>query len=150
VSELILMCGLPGAGKSTFVNNLLSTRTRLQVICADDIRLSMGHKFNLGIEPLVRAISETMVKAFLVRGLDVVVDETFTKVEYILPYRSLATDYGYKLTMYYLSTPKHTCLERRLTAEPSYPWEAIINRKLKQLEANYHDLIQAVDSFITV
>ena len=76
--ELIVMIGLPGSGKSTYVNQHLSN---YQVICADDVRLSLGYVFEPKIEPIVHFICETTIRSYFIRGLPIVVDETNTRID---------------------------------------------------------------------
>lgn len=55
--ELILTVGLPGSGKSTYVdNNFIKVKSGYQILCLDDIRLSMGDTFNRKTESIIRAM----------------------------------------------------------------------------------------------
>ena len=74
--EIVLMVGVAGAGKSTYVNKLLAHTH--QVLCLDDIRLALGDVFNIRTEPIVRAVTDIVGRAFLERGLSFVVDSTCT------------------------------------------------------------------------
>ena len=54
--ELLVMIGLQGSGKSTYVDKYLSEK--YQVMCMDDIRRAFGDIFNHRTEPIIRAISD--------------------------------------------------------------------------------------------
>lgn len=145
MKQLIIMCGLPGSGKSTFIENEILERASVQVVCADDVRLSLGHKFTLSAEPMVHAICQTMVRAHMERGLDVVLDETNVMPVYVRPHIRNAREFGYHVALYRLMTPAALCKERRLAAEPRYPWGAIIDRMAGNLADHEDELSDLVD-----
>lgn len=69
------------AGKTTFANNWVKQidveRPRV-IVSQDDIHLALGHRFNSNVHQLVTTIADTMTKAHLLRGCDVLLDETHT------------------------------------------------------------------------
>lgn len=61
------------------VNKMMANIIRPRVVvCADDIRMSLGHRYNSAMEQFVHAIKITMIKSLLSRGHDVLVDGTHT------------------------------------------------------------------------
>jgi len=113
--ELILTLGVAGSGKSTFVNELLNESTDpLQVLCLDDIRLSLGDVYNERTEPVVRMIADVMGRTFMERGLPIIVDSTCTSKYISEKWCELAKEYDYEVTAYYLDTPFEICCDRRL------------------------------------
>ena len=73
MKTLYLTCGLPGSGKTTYVNAHLAPKG-VQVVCPDNLRLAYGHSFYGPIEPHIHAQVYLTVHAQMYRGLDVVVD----------------------------------------------------------------------------
>jgi hypothetical protein len=103
-TKLFFLIGLPRSGKSSFgkkwvdrkinilennlytennlctANNICVCKTKVNprvIVCADDIRLSLGHRWNGHIEDYVHAIKMTMIKTLLQKH-DVLVDGTHT------------------------------------------------------------------------
>ena len=111
LKEIILMVGIQGAGKSTYINKHMRG---YQLLCLDDIRLSLGNVYNRRAEPIVRAMADIMGRAFLERGLSIVVDGVNTSKYIVQKWRSLADEYGYKLNGIHIDTPFELCIERRL------------------------------------
>lgn len=146
MKKLILMCGVPGSGKSTFVDEHLIYGST-QLVCADTVRLALGNKFNPAAEPVVHAICQTVARAHMERGYDIVVDETNTLPRNIQPYIKLAKDYGYHTSLYFIDTPLDVCINRRLTDDATYPWEEIITRMSKNLKENYETIKSMVDVY---
>lgn len=143
---LMLMCGLPGSGKSTYIDkNLLYPGT--QVVCADAVRLALGQKFNPAIEPVVRVMCHTFTRAFMEKGYDIVVDETNTTTFSLSPYIKMAKDYGYHTSLYHIITDKEICLARRVKSDPDYPWKEVISRMDENLKKNLETIKGMVDVY---
>jgi len=116
--ELILTLGVAGAGKSTLVNELLSSNKKLQVLCLDDIRLALGDIYDIRTEPVVRMIADVMGRTFMERKLPFIVDSTCTSIKIAEMWIRLAAEYGYKTHGIHLDTPFDVCCERRLDSIP--------------------------------
>jgi predicted kinase len=109
--EIIVMIGIAGSGKSKFVDDNYS-KTH-QIVCADDIRMSLGHIFELKIEPLVHSINQIICRAHMIRNLPVVIDETNTRLETIMKWLNLAEEYEYSKIAIMINTPLEICIKRR-------------------------------------
>jgi predicted kinase len=112
--KLNLTLGVAGAGKSTFVNNLLYRDVKLQVLCLDDIRLALGDVYDIRTEPVVRMITDVMGRAFMERSLPIIVDSTCTSIKIAEMWCRLAKEYNYKTYGIHLDTPFDVCCDRRL------------------------------------
>ena len=130
MSELIVMIGLPRAGKSTYVDHL----NNYDIICADDIRLAFGVQFDPKIEPFVWAIHDTILRAKMLRKRNIVLDETNTVLDRINRSKTLVKEYDYDLKLVYIATPLETCLQRNV-GKGSVPKEVIyrMNEQLQEL-----------------
>lgn len=130
---IYILLGLPRSGKSTIVNKLigkslysnysqifnhyglpeqykiLNQKDSFNVICADDIRLALtGQRFYAPAEPMVHSIKHTMIKASLLRGHPVLIDETHSSDRSIKELLDLTPNvYGY-----FMNTSPSEC-ERR-------------------------------------
>lgn len=80
--RLICTMGLPRSGKST-LTRALRTRYNAPVVNRDAIRLALhGQRYQALAEPMVKAISQVMIRALFLSGHDTVLcDETnFSRV----------------------------------------------------------------------
>ena len=108
------MIGLPLAGKSTYVKNLIQ-RKPLQVIEGGSIvkaLISEGIDVNNdNMEPVYK-VERVMAKAFMNRELPIIVDERNLVLESIFLWRQIAEEHGYKTFGMILDTPFGICLKR--------------------------------------
>lgn len=107
--KMVIMCGLPKSGKSTLVNRGFRD---YQVICGDDIRLALGVVFDPRLEEFVWGTFNTMVRASLIRGLDVVLDGTHTTKLRRGRVIKLGQEYNADIKVFFINAPYKICLER--------------------------------------
>lgn len=112
--RLMLMIGLPFAGKSTYVKNVL-TRGAFQVIEGASILKALQSEGivadNNNMGP-VYEVEKIMAKAFMNVSLPIIVDSRNLLVEEIFLWRQLAEENGYKIFGKIIDTPTEICLER--------------------------------------
>lgn len=108
--KLVIMQGLPGSGKSSVVAR---DYAGLQVVCLDDIRLALGSVFNPAVETMVLAIAEASVRAALIGGRDVVVDDTHTSVDNALRWMRMGREYGAEMVLHRVRCDVQECIRRR-------------------------------------
>lgn len=125
--NLVIMIGIPGSGKSTYIDENLD---EYQIVCRDDIRLSLGTIFEPLLEKFVYAIADTMVRANMIRQRNIVIDETNTNIKTIENYLLLARTFDYTTTAILFKTPLEICKQRR---DFSLVPEAVIDRMYLQL-----------------
>lgn len=114
-----ILCGIPGAGKSTFCKNHL---TNCKVVSRDLIRVELGYTSSaddkyVGTkyeEQQVTLRENELIKEYLEAGYDIVLDNMnggpYLKgnIEYIKSIAPEAKIYGYNIV-----TPLEKCIERR-------------------------------------
>jgi predicted kinase len=112
--ELILMIGLPLAGKTTYVKDLI-TRVPYQVVEGRCIMKSLRSQgvdaTNQNMDP-VYEVERIMAKAFMFREFPVIIDDRNLLVESIFLWRQVAETHGYKTVGIILDTPIEICLKR--------------------------------------
>jgi len=126
---MVIMCGLPKSGKSTIVNKEFR---EYQVICGDDIRLALGVEFDPRLEEFVWGTFNTMVRASLIRGLDVVLDGTHTtkfRRERVI---KIGQEYDADIKIYFINAPYEICLER--AKKDNFPLH-VLERMKENLDA---------------
>lgn len=94
MGKLAFLIGLPRSGKSSVAKEWLKGKIQFVsprrseenkprvVVCADDIRLAFGHRWNSLAEGFVDATKHTMIRALL-QNHDVLVDGTHTTLSHI-------------------------------------------------------------------
>ncbi|MDR3560487.1 MAG: ATP-binding protein [Negativicutes bacterium] len=130
--KLAITCGLPLSGKSTLCRTMKDHRG-YTIVCPDTIRLALhGNQFIGVAEPFVWAIAQTMVRALLKDGHDVIVDATNTTRERRRMWKQIAKEFGILLRIYRVNTDYHVCLARN--AELNRLDSSVIARMYDQWE----------------
>ena len=110
MSKLIVLQGLPGAGKSTWakewVNESPTTRIRVN---RDDIRRMLGPYWIPQREDLVTLIETSMIELAMQNGYDVVIDATNFKYA---KWQFIATAGKYEFELKVMDTPIDECIKR--------------------------------------
>lgn len=110
--ELVLMCGIPRSGKSTYAKHLQAVDGHL-VICPDQIRsLIFGHIFRKEVENLVWFLAEAIVRIALSQGYPVVLDATNTHEKALHKWNDLAEELGVPCRLLVIDTPQSVITER--------------------------------------
>lgn len=140
--ELIFTVGLPRSGKSTWCDQWLresGPRPRV-VLAGDDFRKAAGVKYHPWAEGFVFAALDTAARALLLRGCDVVVDDTHTSEASVL--RCMRISLGAKPKWFH--TSQEECLRRADATGQSYLAPAIrrMSGQFQNLLAHY-DVIAA-------
>lgn len=130
---LVLMMGLPRAGKST----LAATRPWPRVN-PDSIRLALtGQPFLAQAEPMVWAVAKTMVRSLFLAGHDTVLLDA-TNVTFAR--RDEWRDPAWKTAVWEVPTPKEVCLSRTQEGDnlaAVIEWMARIYEPPSDLELRY-------------
>ena len=113
--KLIITRGLPASGKSTWAKQWVLEDPEHRVrINQDDIRLMLGKYWVPSREKLVQHIQEEALIEALLRGYDIVIDNTNLNEKVLDNYRVLVTAYGNHSIEYkdFFDTPLSVCIER--------------------------------------
>lgn len=147
--ELILTIGLPGSGKSTYVDDhCVKIRSGHQILCLDDIRLAMGDIFNERAEDIIIAMHNTMARAFMERALSIIIDSTNISKKVVEYWRKLADEYQYNMKGLFFDVPIEECIKRKCGKNKLVI--EVYQRMYNQLEdlrptmENYFDLFETV------
>ena len=146
--RLILMIGLPGSGKSTYVREILVPQG-VQVVCPDAIRAAYGHRFHGPLEPSVHADAMLQARQHMLQGFDVVIDESTTRSRHLRRWKTLAEHMGYTVSVIHVDTDKDICLQRRSEDGTGFPLE-VIERKDEELSYDWPHIAALFPNMITI
>lgn len=128
--RVIIMRGIPGSGKSTYVRN----RFPGALVCSADHYFEQSGEYKFDASKLSEAHSACLrrfVRAVAHYGsLLVVVDNTNISAAEIAPYFQLAQAYGYEVTIYTVECQPAVAAKRNVHGVP----EATIERMAKSLK----------------
>lgn len=115
MSKLIITRGIPASGKSTWAKQWVLEDPEHRVrINQDDIRLMLGKYWVPSREKLVQHIQEEALIEALLRGYDIVIDNTNLNEKVINNYHALIIAHGNHSIEYkdFFDTPLSVCIER--------------------------------------
>jgi predicted kinase len=126
---LVATRGLPASGKSTWARELLGREPgRWKRVNKDDLRDMLdGGKWSKKNEKLVVEVRDTLVSAFLARGLNVVVDDTNLEGTHLRDLENLAAAAQADFRVEdFTHVPVETCVERDLLRARSVGKDVIV------------------------
>lgn len=128
-SEMVMMCGLPGAGKDTFVRDNLG---HLPVVSLDDLRAEMEVDPTDNQGAVVQAGKERLREYFR-KGEDFVYNATNINRQRRTPIIGLAADYNVRVRIVYCEAPMDRLLAQNRARAGRVP-EAVIRRMSERWE----------------
>jgi len=127
--EVIIMCGLPGTGKDTYIKANYPT---LPVISLDEIRVQMGISPTDKQGPVIARAHE-MAREYLRRKEPFIWNATSLTAQLREMQIVLAESYGARVKVVYLEADWETELERNASRKAEVP-RAVIERMLSRFE----------------
>jgi predicted kinase len=110
--KLAITVGLPYAGKSAFCRYLNSIgETKFVIVCPDTVRTAILGDLEVQrtVEPHIWAITQTMVRHFLLQGCNVIVDATNLTKDSRRMWVDIAAEFKIPLDMYWVNTAYTIC-----------------------------------------
>lgn len=129
---LILIMGLPGAGKTTFAR-ALAEKTGAVHLNSDIVRRNIG-KRGAYTPADKQAVYEELFRrteASLQQGRDVIVDSTFYKASIRKPYEQLAEKYDHPLKLIVVKADEAVLQERLAQPRPDSEADFSVYQKIK-------------------
>jgi predicted kinase len=135
VPRMVIMVGFSRTGKSTYVNQLVQIMARnhkvpFAIISGDDVRRTMGVRYDSRLEDQVKATVAQVANALMVRRQHVIIDETNLSRADRQRWIDLAAYHGYAWTVVEIE-----CLDedrhQKECARHQYPWKVIQAQKAR-------------------
>ena len=76
MSKILVLCGPPAAGKSTYAREFIKGKTNWVIVNRDSLREGRGDYWVLSQEDYISDLEEFSVRAAIKRGLNVIIDAT--------------------------------------------------------------------------
>ncbi len=119
--NVIILIGIPGSGKSSYVNTNFS---EYQVIDTDSIKDAIGMEFQTiwpfpeGAEryrkiSAIDAVAQTICKAHMQQGRNIIVEDLIVTKEKLVEWLDIADKYSYKKKAIILNEDLMVCSSRR-------------------------------------
>lgn len=136
--KLWFTIGLPRSGKTTYCDEWVTDHdhNRRVVVSGDAFRQALhGHAYIPEAEGVVFAHMDIAVRAFLLSGHDVIIDETATTEATILRYFRIDQE----ACPVWISTTAEVCIQRALDSNKPYLVDPInrMAQQLAKLKADY-------------
>lgn len=118
--EMQLVIGLPGSGKSTYIQRRFGSGgygkvwTGYELICFDELRRALGHAYHVTTEQHVNYVACTLARVAFMRGRDVVVDESITVPGLAMDLAGVAREYGARVRIVHICAPVEECRANRV------------------------------------
>ena len=153
--DIIVVCGLPGSGKSHFAGAHFAGSGRLRVNRKEIRRLlfEMTHfgqkwsekEFESSDEFLVGHVERKIIEHFLQGHKKLLIDNTSMSRESRKHYLTIAHQAGKSIGAIFLDTPVSRCLERNRARPDSIPERVISNlvaeKELPEIAEGYKDVL---------
>jgi hypothetical protein len=125
MAKAFIMCGAPGAGKSTHVKQLLQEHPDALVVCGDDIREELYG--DASIQGDYSDIQRRMVEMIREgQGRVVIMDGTHYLSSYRKAAKSILKDHGYdEVDLVVVIKPLEVCLRQNAERDRKVPEEVI-------------------------
>ena len=128
---LVIMCGIPGSGKSTYAKNFLTARSDIKYISRDEIRFSYlkDNDSYFKYEKIVYEDFCSLTKKYLEENYTVIADATFLNKKSRKMFLDKINIKPYKLIAKVINTPFETCVKRNAKREGRLrvPYEVMVN-----------------------
>ena len=133
--KLIMMIGVPGAGKSTVAKKVVDKG--FHYLNADQIRLELyGNEIEQGDKEEVFGIFFERLETAMKEGVSIVIDNTNLNPRQREPILERAKRYGYEdVQLWFLDVPLPLCLERNKNRTRVVP-EDIVTNMYNELNRN--------------
>ncbi len=146
--DMLLVLGLPGAGKSTYMRRHIDSQyPGNMVITFDTLRKALGHVYHVSTEPMVNALACMMARVAFMSGRNVYVDESITIPGVAMDLVAMGREFEARIRMVHIAAPVAACRAARV---PEYMTESEFDRKLTEWQTWGKYILSLADSLETI
>ena len=127
MQKIIMLKGLPASGKSTWAKEKINENSNYIRINKDDIRESITGKWTSKKEKIVISIRNSLIKAGINLGKNVIIDDTNLNPKHEQSLKTLAQELGveFEVNDSFLKVPVEECVERDIKRDKSVGYKVI-------------------------
>lgn len=127
MQKIIMLKGLPASGKSTWAKEKINENSNYIRINKDDIRESITGKWTSKKEKIVISIRNSLIKAGISLGKNVIIDDTNLNPKHEQSLKTLAQELGveFEINDSFLKVPVEECVERDIKRDKSVGYKVI-------------------------
>lgn len=127
MQKIIMLKGLPASGKSTWAKEKINENSNYIRINKDDIRESITGKWTSKKEKIVISIRNSLVRAGISLGKNVIIDDTNLNPKHEQSLKTLAQELGveFEVNDSFLKVPVEECVERDIKRDKSVGYKVI-------------------------
>jgi predicted kinase len=139
-SNVILMCGPAGSGKSTFAKKFESKGMTILSYDKESFKRGLNvHPLPKGVEKDIKTYLDRRLIELLEQNRDIVLDYSFWSKEMRMEYISLLKKYNIDPKIYYITTPKEVVMERIRKRNGNHENDIMLSEEMASL---YYDHFQ--------
>lgn len=132
MSKMIIMQGLPASGKSTKAKEIVETGGNFVRINKDLLRTMLHFgKWSGKNEELTRHAARLLAEGFLLKGVNVIIDDTNLNPGTLQSWKDLAQMHDVKVEVLTMSTSMEECIKRDSGREDRVGRDVIVNMALQ-------------------
>lgn len=116
--QCVILSGVPGCGKSTYIEN--NFKHLDAKICSADDWFMIGGEYKFDFRQLSNAHGACLKKFIdqIISDKNVIVDNTNTTIDEIVPYYAIAAAYGYDIKLITIFLEPELCAKRNVHGVP--------------------------------
>ena len=141
MSKILVLCGPPASGKSTYAREFIKGKTDWVIVNRDSIREGRGNYWVPSQEDYISDLEEFSVRAAIKRNYNVIIDATNLNPKTQEKWRKIATETKSSIEFMEFYVPFKEALERDKNRERSVGEKVLKNFYLKYYPDKYAEEI---------